>query len=74
MNYEHMKYGYTISYIEDMYAHYANMLHEGRETAPPHHKLFWQTRMNHYIAKHEEFYSFAWIAAQLPLQQINPKS
>lgn len=73
MNYEDLKYGFTISYIEEMYAHYANLLHDGKD-APPHHVLFWTVRMEFYIRKHEEFYDFRWIATQLPLIEINPKS
>jgi len=68
-----MKYGYTVQYIEEMYAHYANLLYSAPH-APADHYIYWLKMQDYYLRQHEAYYNFAWIASQLPLQQINPKS
>ena len=67
-----MKYAYTVQYIEEMYAHYCNLLFN-RKDADESLKNYCRERIEFYIEQHELFYSFHWIAAQLPLTQINPK-
>ncbi len=58
---------WTLHYVETMYAHFSNMLHEHRNTEAPLKLAFWKARMEYYIQEHEKMVPIGLITKDLPL-------